>query len=301
MTVRSKASDKIMKKYKNIRVGIIDGGGGMKGIYTAGIYDYLMYNKISIDYGIGVSAGAANLITYFADQKGRTYTFFHDYTFRKEYMSVSNWLKTRNYLNLDYIYSTLTNNGGENPLDYNTFAGKNIIYYAIATRADTGLPNYFTKEDISLNNYDVLKASCAIPVACKPYKVKGKLYFDGGVSDPIPYKKAFEDGCTHVIALLTRPKNFRKEKQKNMMLLKPFLRKYPNILNKLENRHILYNNQLEELIELEKSGKAIIIAPDDNCGVNTFTKDKEAFANLYQKGYEDGSKIKEYLKKIIES
>ena len=287
-----------MKTDNSIKVGMIDGGGGMKGVYTAGVYDYLLDNTISIDYGIGVSAGAANLITYFAEQKGRTFTFFYEYTFRKEYMSVSNWLKTRNYLNLDYIYSTLTNQGGENPLDYEIFANKNIKYYAVATNADSGSAKYFTKEDIRLNNYDVLKASCAIPVACKPYNVEGTLYFDGGVSDPIPYKKALTDGCTHVIVLLTRPKTFRKEKQKYLFALKRFLKKFPNIAYKLENRHFIYNEQLEELLKLEKAGNAVVIAPEDNCGVNTFTKDKAAFAKLYQKGYEDGAKIKEYLIRI---
>lgn len=286
------------EKDKDIKVGIIDPGGGMKGIYTSGVYDYLLDSKIDIKYGIGVSAGAANLITYFAKQKGRTFTFFHDYTFRKEYMSVSNWLKTRNYLDMDYIYSTLTDTGGENPLDYNTFKESGNVYYAVAAKAETAAPKYFTSDDISLNQYDVLKASCAIPVVCKPYKVGAELFYDGGVADPIPYKKAFSDGCTHVIALLTRPKNYRKSKQKNMFLLRRFLKKYPKIAEALETRHLLYNRQLEELINAEKEGKAIIISPDDSCGVGTFTKDKEAFVRLYNKGYKDGEKIKEYMENL---
>ena len=84
-------------------IGLIDGGGGMRGVYTAGIYDRLLDEKAKIDYGIGISAGAANMITCLAGQHGRTLTFFAEYTFRREYMSLSNWLKKGSYLNLDYI------------------------------------------------------------------------------------------------------------------------------------------------------------------------------------------------------
>ena len=35
-------------------VGIIDIGGGLRGIYTSGIYDYLLDNNIKIDYCLGV-------------------------------------------------------------------------------------------------------------------------------------------------------------------------------------------------------------------------------------------------------
>ena len=41
-------------------LGIIDVGGGMRGIYTAGIYDYLLDHQITFDYCLGVSAGSAN-------------------------------------------------------------------------------------------------------------------------------------------------------------------------------------------------------------------------------------------------
>ena len=74
-------------------IGMIDMGGGMRGVYTAGIYDYLLDQKITIDYGIGVSAGAANMITFLAGQRGRTLVFFAEYSFRKQYMSLANWLK----------------------------------------------------------------------------------------------------------------------------------------------------------------------------------------------------------------
>ncbi len=275
--------------------GLVDCGGGMRGIYTSGIYDYLLDHDITIEYGIGVSAGAANMISYLAGQRGRTLTFFADYTFRREYMGLGNWFKSGNYLNLEYIYSTLTNRGGEYPLDYDSFLRSTCAYHVVATEAATGKPHYFTREDLSQDSYDVLKASCAIPLACRPYPVQGKLYFDGGVSDPIPYRKAFADGCDKVVVLITRQESYIKEKQKNMRLLAWALRKYPQVVRLLRHRHEAYNQAIAGVKELAAQGKILLVAPCDECSVNTLTKDRDAFLKLYQKGYGDGGRVAAFL------
>lgn len=277
-------------------IGLIDCGGGMRGVYTAGVYDRMLDENAKIDYGIGVSAGAANMITYLAGQHGRTLTFFADYTFRREYMGIGNWLKSRNYLNLDYIYTTLTNRGGEYPLNYEAFSKTACPFFVVATDAQTGEPHYFTRSDITQDSYDVLKASCAIPAACRPYPVGGRLYFDGGVSEPIPYQKAFDDGCDKIIVLITRQEDYVKPKQKNMWLLGRMLKKYPEIVRRIAHRHEAYNRSLEEVKTLAMQGRALLIAPGDDCGVNTFTKNREAFLRLYDKGYADGQRVAAFLR-----
>jgi predicted patatin/cPLA2 family phospholipase len=277
-------------------IGLIDCGGGMKGIYTAGIYDYLLDIGISIDYGIGVSAGAANMITFLAGQRGRTRTYYADYTFRKEYMSVSNWLKKGSYLDLDYIYSTLTNRGGENPLDYDAFSVTTCPFFVVATDAQTGDPVYFSRADIAQDSYDVLKASCALPAACRPYPVGGKLFFDGGVADPVPYRRALSDGCEKIVVLLTRSDKEVRKKQKNMWLIARMLRKYPQVTTRVAKRHEVYNSAIGEIRKMETQGRARIVAPEDNCGVGTFTRDRKAFLRLYERGYDDGEKVADFLR-----
>ena len=51
-----------------MKTGIINVGGGYRGIYAAGVLDYFMDHKISFDMRIGVSAGSANLISYATHQ-----------------------------------------------------------------------------------------------------------------------------------------------------------------------------------------------------------------------------------------
>ena len=51
-----------------MKIGVIDVGGGYRGIYAAGVLDYCMDQKIAFDLGIGISAGSANLASYAAGQ-----------------------------------------------------------------------------------------------------------------------------------------------------------------------------------------------------------------------------------------
>ncbi len=101
-----------------MKYGIIDVGGGLRGIYGAGVLDRCLEENVHFDCCIGVSAGSANMTSYVAGQKGRNKPFYDEYSFRKEYMSVKNLLEKHSYLDLSYVYGTLSNRAGENPLDY---------------------------------------------------------------------------------------------------------------------------------------------------------------------------------------
>ena len=52
--------------------GLIIEGGARRGIFTAGITDCLLENKIHFDYVAGVSAGAEVALDFTAKQEGRS-------------------------------------------------------------------------------------------------------------------------------------------------------------------------------------------------------------------------------------
>ena len=277
-------------------IGIIDVGGGTRGIYGAGVFDYLLDHEIHLPYCIGVSAGSANGITYLAGQRGRTHKFYTEYAFRKEYMSMENVLKTGSYVDLDYIYCTLSEPGGECPLDYEAFAKNNAIFKVVATDAETGKAVYFTDRDIAEGDYRVMCASCTVPVVCQPYPYKGHLYYDGGLSDPIPVDKAFHDGCDKVIVVLTRHRDQYRKDKKDIAFAHIFGKKYPKAARRLVTRANTYNSQLDYIKDLEKEGKVLIIAPDDIGGMKTLTKDHEQLTIMYEKGYKDAEAILDFIK-----
>lgn len=268
-------------------VGIVDVGGGMRCIYSSGIYDCFLKENIKLDYCLGVSAGSANLVTYIAGQMGRTRRFYSKYAQRSEYMGTQRLIRNGSYIDLDYVFSSLSNEDGEDPLDFDAVIKSPARFICTATRASDGESVFFTKEDLKRNDYAILKASCAIPVFCKPKKVCGEEFFDGGVAEPIPFKKAFEDGCDKVIVVLTKPRKQYAQKKMMLSLSGAFLKKYPEVAKETVELPQRCAALLEEMESLEKEGKVFVLEPDDCMGADTLTRDKYKLLRLYSKGYRD--------------
>ncbi len=276
--------------------GIIDVGGGMRGIYGAGVFDRVLDDGVSFEYVTGISAGSANAVTYLSQQKGRNYFFYENYSFRKEYMSFDNFIKRGSYVDLDYIYGTLSNSKGDYPVDYKKMMSSGVKLNIIATNALTGEPVSFGLSDMIEDNYYPLKASSCLPIVGKPVFVDGVPFYDGGMSDPVPVEKALNDGCEKIVLILTKPKDVLRTPGKDAYAAKLLKKKYPNSSKGLEKRAENYNKGVELAKKLEKEGRAIIVAPDDCCGVDTLKRTKESLDALYNKGYNDAAVIKEFIK-----
>ena len=274
-----------------MKTGIIDVGGGLRGIYGAGVLDRCMEQGVKFDCCIGVSAGSANMSSYVAGQHGRNKPFYEDYSFRPEYMSVKNLLRKHSYLDLEYVYGTLSNAGGENPLDYEAMMQDPRELYIVATEAQTGKARYFTKADLRQDDYRPLMASCCIPVVDQPYCIDGVPYYDGGLADPVPLEKAFALGCDRVAVILTKPVAPERDSRRDVELAKLLRHRYPEAAKGLALRAEHYNKAVRQALKLEQQGKACIIAPNSTEGMATLTKDRKSLEKMYQKGWQDAEKL----------
>lgn len=274
-----------------MQIGVLDVGGGLRGSFGAGVLDCCMDHKIVFPYGIGVSAGAANITSYMANQRGRNLVFYTKFFERKEYMSVQNLVQTGAYIGLDYIYSTLSDQSGEYPLDWKYIEDHSRKMTVVATNALTGNPHYFHETDMGQDHYDPIKGSCCVPVLDPPYVIEGIPYFDGGLSDPIPVLKAFEEGCDKVVVILTRPRDFKRVSKKDTLIVDALKHTYPMASVAMDYRAKKYNLCLDLCTELEKQGKVFICAPDSIGNMKTLTKDKKSIEDLYLKGYAEGERL----------
>lgn len=277
---------------------LIDVGGGLRGVYGAAVMDKCMDLGIVFDGCIGVSAGAANLTSYLSGQRGRSYRFYFTYSFRPEYMGMGNFIRKGSFFDLDYVYGSLPVSTGENPLDYAAMkahpACKNFLI--VASKADSGKVRYFTGEDLTVDDFEPIKASCAIPGVCKPVEIDGVRYFDGALSDPVPVRKAVELGYDRIVLILTRPADRLRSPGKDRVLAGMLRKSYPMAAHNLTFRARRYNDSVAYAKELEKEGRVLILSPDDITGVDTTKRSKEALMRLYGKGFHDANKIEEFLK-----
>ena len=274
-----------------MKFGIIDVGGGLRGIYGAGVLDRCLEEDIHFDCCIGVSAGSANMCSYVAGQHGRNKPFYQDYSFRPQYMSVHNLVQKHSYLDLEYVYGALSNTGGENPLDYPALVRSPAELVIVAAEAQTGRPRYFTKADVHQNDYRPLMASCCIPVVDRPYFIDGVPYYDGGLADPVPLQKALELGCDRVAVILTKPIAPEQTGSRDKKLARLLRHHYPEAAKGLAARAERYNQTVRQALKLEQAGTACVIAPDSTEGMATLTKDKESLEKMYRKGWRDAGKL----------
>ncbi|MBS6345194.1 patatin family protein [Bifidobacterium pseudolongum subsp. globosum] len=274
---------------------IIDVGGGFRAIFGAGVLDRCLEEGIAFDHCYGVSAGSANLTSFLAHQHGRNHTFYTQYAFRKEYASVNSFIHNHNFANLDYVYGTLSNHDGENPLDYEAFAANPAQFTVVACDARDGSTKYFTKDDMHYDDYDILKASSAVPVACQPYVIDGVPYFDGGIADPVPVQKAIDDGCDRIVLVLTRPKDVIREQHKDVAPARILRRSHPKAAERLLERYATYNTEVAAAKQYEAEGKVLILAPEELYGLSTLSKTYEGLERMYRAGYGQAGRIADFL------
>ncbi|WP_418969756.1 patatin family protein [Alloscardovia omnicolens] len=275
--------------------GIIDVGGGYRDIFGAGVLDGVLKAQLNFDHCYGISAGSGNLTSFLAGQYKRNYRFYMEYAFRHRYASMRNLLTTHNFVGLDYAYGTLSNSDGEYPLNYEAFARNTSSFTVIASNALTGQPHYFSKDDMHQDDYSIIMASSCVPVANKPVEIDGVPYFDGGLTDPVPVQRAFDDGCDMVVLITTHPDDFVRDPHKDVAPARVLQRFYPHAAEALRNRAETYNDEMMVARRYAAQGKLLIISPDDTYGLDTLSKTRQGLLNMYDDGVRKAQKIQQFL------
>ena len=90
-----------------MKTGLVLEGGGVRGIYTAGVLDVFMEHGITFDGVIGVSAGAIHGCSYLSNQKGRSIRYYKKYCNDPRFMSFKSWIKTGDIVGADFCYRQL--------------------------------------------------------------------------------------------------------------------------------------------------------------------------------------------------
>ncbi len=281
------------------KVGLVVEGGGMKCAYNAGILDAFLDEQIAFDYCIGVSAGAGNLASYLAGQKGRNLRFFTEHIHSSRYFGVKSLLETGELFGLQYIYGELTRSDGKDPLDFSSFLQNPTQYEAVVTNARTGKAEYFGREMMRQDDYRLLMASSAIPVVCHPVELHGVPYFDGGLSDPIPVRRAMEQGCDKLVVILSKNRDYVRKPQGMRRLYSRACRQYPLVVEDIDRRHDSYNKNMREVFSLEKEGKAFVFAASEPIQVGTYSMNEKGERRLYNLGKQDFLAQKQKLMRFL--
>lgn len=279
--------------------GLVLEGGGMKGIYTAGVLDFFLDKGLEFSHVYGVSAGACGMCSYLSKQRGRARDVNIDYLDSKRYCSVESLIATGDLFNVNMCYHTIPDY--LSPFDNETFMKYEGKAYSVVTNLITGQPEYLRLRDMN-KDIDKVRASASLPLVARTVKIDGKPYLDGGISDSIPIRKAIMDGNRKNVVIMTKEVGFRRKPvhPAQLALIKARYVKYPKVEELMAQRHTVYNECLDYIDRLQRKGQIFVIRPREASGVRRIERDKERMQALYEEGYRDAESCCEELVKYLE-
>jgi len=269
-----------------LKTGLVLEGGGMRGIYTAGVLDVFMEHNIKFDGVIGVSAGAIHGCSYLSNQKGRSIRYYTKYCKDPRFMSMRSLITTGNIIGTDFCYHELPDK--LDPYDHDAFIKGGIPFYTTCTNVRTGEAEYCKITDMK-SQIDYLRASASLPYVSKIVKINGKEYLDGGCTDSIPLEAFEKMGYSRNVLILTRPADYVREPEKHKFA-KLVYGKYPEFINALRVHHKRYNSTVEYIKSQEKQGSVFVIRPDSPLNIARLENDRTNITRVYNIGVSDGNK-----------
>jgi predicted patatin/cPLA2 family phospholipase len=284
-----------MSKSRSDRVALVVEGGAMRGIFAAGVLDTFLEQAFRpFDLAIGVSVGASNVLSYLANQHGRTRRNFLDQMSRREFIDPWRGLRGGHCLDLDWLWEAIER---EDPLDRRAAAASGIEYALVATCARTGAPRYLSPDAEDM--LDAIKASCAFPVLYRKTVRYGDDHFvDGGLSDPLPVREAYRRGARTIVVVRSRAARFVKKTRLSNRVAAWILREQPGIARACLGTARAYSDAMRFLEAPPADCALIHVAPSDALATSRMSRDAMSLERDYALGRALGREAIEHFARL---
>ena len=275
--------------------GLVLEGGGMRGMFTAGVLDVMMENHIEVNRVVGVSAGAVFGCNYKSKQIGRVIRYNTKYCNDSRYISLKSLITTGDLYNVKFCYHDLPER--LDPFDTDKYSKNKIEFFATCTDVESGKAVYHNCKTGRDNDTLWFQASASMPFVARIVEIDGHKYLDGGIADSIPVKWMRDSGVIKNIIVLTQPNGYRKEKSPMAQLMKIFYHRYPALIEAMANRHKVYNETLDFISELEKGNDTLVIRPSRKINISRTERNPNTLWEMYNLGRNDAT---ERINELIE-
>ncbi len=254
----------------------------MRGLFSAGVMDVLMEHDIMPDGVIGVSAGAAFGCNMKSRQPGRVLRYNQRLVHDWRYASLRSLLTTGDYFGGEYDYHYVPRH--VDYFDVDAFRENPMEFWAVCTNVGTGKALYKQLTEVDDTCLEYIRASASMPVAARIVTVEGKKLLDGGIADSIPLRFFQQQGYGRNLVVLTQPAGFVKEPNRLMPLMRLWLRRHPRVVRALEQRHVMYNEELAYVRAEEAKGDTLVIRPKAKLSIGHISHDPAEMQATYDLG-----------------
>lgn len=269
------------------RIGLVLEGGGMRGIYTAGVLDVMIEKGFHPDVICGTSAGVTFGVNLPSRQKGRVLRYNLACVGRRDYISFHSLLTTGNIINVPFAYDKLPRQ--IDVFDNEAFNSSGTEFWATVTNTETGKAEYMQIRDCDAQ-MDVIRASASLPFLSRKVMIDGVPYLDGGIADNIPLEKCLELGCDRIIIVLTHPADFVRTGSM-VPLARLFYPRDRRLIQAMAERSDRYNECLRKIARLRDEGKVIVIQPQSPLRIGRLEKDRDKIRHTHALGVQDAEAL----------
>lgn len=262
--------------------GLVLEGGGMRGVFTSGVLDAFMKHELYFHYVVAVSAGACNGMSYISRQPRRARLSNIDFLPKYNYIGLRHLVTQGCIFDQKLLYDRFPNE--LIPFDYDEFFRHASGFEMAVTNCQTGRAEYLSETRDRQRAIDIVRASSSLPYVSKIVWVDGKPLLDGGIVDSIPVRHAQEMGHAFNVVITTRNYGYR-ESGRDRKIPRFIYRSYPRLRVALSHRIEAYNEQLQMVEDLERTGEIVVIRPQHPMEVSRMEKDTDKLERLYEEGY----------------
>ncbi|MBN1944860.1 MAG: patatin family protein [Bradymonadales bacterium] len=255
----------------------------MRGVFSAGILDVFLEEGFDpFEMALGTSSGACNLASFFARQHERNIRCYRDIMSRPTTVSFWRYVRGGHLMDLDWLWDRMEE---EEPLDQEAVDAHPARYISVATCALTGKPIYL--EPSAPDIMRCLKGSCALPLFYRgPVRWGEYQMFDGGSSDPIPVRKAYEMGARRILVLRSRP----SDTVKTMTVVRRvesliMTRRHPALARAMRTTAVSAYKEAVTMAQDPPDGCVVVqLAPPSELRTPLYTRDIDCLQADYEMG-----------------
>ncbi|MBE1532449.1 patatin-like phospholipase family protein [Actinomadura algeriensis] len=187
------------------RVALAVEGGGMRGTVSAGMamtVDELGLTRL-FDAVYGASAGALSG-AWLLSSRPEGLRGWTDPAVARALIRRRNMVLGRPLVNVERLVEV--HYVRDFPLDFASVLASDVEYHPLATDVVTGeAVDLHSRVTDAATLRLALRASSALPLlAGGPVRIGDGVYYDAGLAESIPYRRALADGATHVLVLRSR-------------------------------------------------------------------------------------------------
>jgi len=255
---------------KQPKIGISFSGGGTRGAAHIGVVQALNEHDIKADYVAGTSAGAIVGSLYAAGLSvDEMMQFAGEGKLLKLFQAK---LPTKGLVSLDYLGKLL-----EKYINADSFEELKIPLFVVTSNLMSGQKETFYKGKL----FEVVMASCAIPLIFKPVEINGQIHIDGGIFDNMPVE-CLRPHCDIIIGINLIP---------IMPLKKKNLKSLYSIGMRSFDMHVAHNSLMNfPLCD-------VVIEPTEVKDFSIFNFG--AYKKMHQYGYEAAMLKMDELKELV--